>query len=85
MQVYNDLSFQQYHSVYLRNIQRIKKYGPKNFNFPHHVAHFRKIHPSSEHRRYTFYEPPGYHRDIASGVYSPDPDKPQDIMPPDYL
>ena len=82
--VYNDMSFQNYHSIKLKNMERIKKYGAKNFNFPHHVAQFRKSNPPSEHRRYTFFEPPGYHRDVASGVYQPDPERPHNIMPPDY-
>jgi len=83
--VYNDFSWQNYHSIKLKNMERIKKYGAKNYNFPHHVAHYRKLEAKSDHRRRQYYEPPGYHRDIASGVYSPDPGKPQDIMPPDYL
>ena len=83
--VYNDFSWQNYHSVKLKNMERIKKYGAKNFNFPHHVAHYRKHKSKSDKRRQTWYEPPGYHRDIASGVYTPDVSRPQDIMPPDYL
>ena len=83
--VYNDFSWQNYHSIKLKNMERIKKYGAKNYNFPHHVAHYRKLEAKADHRRRQYYEPPGYHRDIASGVYSPDPGKPQDIMPPDYL
>ena len=79
------MSFQDYHSVKLKNMELIKKYGPKNYNFPHHVAHYRIRNFPADHRRYQFFEPPGYHRDIASGVYSPDTNKPQDIMPPDYL
>jgi len=82
--VYNDFSFQNYHSVKLKNMELIKKYGPKNYNFPQHVAHYRKHLFTNDHKKPRFYEPPGYHRDIASGVYRPDPNKPQDIMPPDY-
>ena len=85
MQVYNEMSFQNYHSIKLKNMELIKKYGPKNYNFPHHVAHYRKHQANSDHRRYQFYEPPGYQRDIASGQYRPDTDRPQDVMPPDYL
>jgi len=82
--VYNELSFQNYHSIKLKNMERIKKYGAKNYNFPHHVAHYRLHEYASDHRRYRFFEPPGYQRDIASGVYRPDPKRPQDVMPPDY-
>ena len=83
--VYNDFSWQNYHSVKLKNMERIKKYGAKNFNFHHHVAQYSK-HPSkAQKRKPTWYEPPGYHRDIASGVYRPDVSRAQDIMAPDYL
>ena len=85
MQVYNEMSFQNYHSIKLKNMELIKRYGAKNYNFPHHVAHYRKHKANSDHRRYQFFEPPGYQRDIASGVYRPDPARPQDVMPPDYL
>ena len=85
LQVYNEMSFQNYHSIKLKNMELIKKYGPKNYNFPHHVAHYRKHRANSDHRRYQFFEPPGYQRDIASGVYRPDPARPQDVMAPDYL
>ena len=83
--VYNDFSWQNYHSVKLKNMERVKRYGAKNFNFPHHVAHYKKHNQKADRRKPTWYEPPGYHRDIASGVYRPDVSKPQDIMPPDYL
>lgn len=82
--VYNDMSWQGYHSVKLKNMERIKKYGPKNFNFPKFVAHYKKhsIHGDKDYN--LFYEPPGYHADISSGIYLPDPDRAQDTMAPDY-
>jgi len=83
--VYNEMSFQNYHSIKLKNMELIKRYGPKNYNFPHHVAHYRQHKANSDHRRYQFFEPPGYQRDVASGVYRPDPARAQDVMAPDYL
>jgi len=83
--VYNDLSWQGYHSVKLKNIERIKKYGAKNYNFPKHVAHYKKKVINQDKDYNNFYEPPGYHDDISSGIYTPDLDRPQDTMAPDYL
>jgi len=85
--VYNDMSWQHYHSTKLKNMELIKKYGPTNYNFPHHVAHPRLHRFAYDQERAMFYEPPGYHKDIhdGDGVYRPDPGRPQDIMPPDYM
>ena len=84
--VYNDMSWQHYHSIKLKNMELIKKYGPKNFNFPHHVAHPRKVVFNGDKKKRNSYEPPGYHRDIhdGDGIYKPNLSKPQDITPPDY-
>jgi len=84
--VYNDMSFQNYHSIKLKNKELIKKYGPKNFMFPHHVAHPRHNNAAKDKSQRDNDEPPGYHKDIhdGKGVYRPDPARPQDIMPPDY-
>lgn len=85
--VYNEMSFQLYHSTKLKNMELIKKHGPTNFNFPQHVAHSRKYVFKADKKKTPFYEPPGYHKDIhdGDGVYKPDSSRPQDILPPDYL
>jgi len=82
--VYNEMSWQNYHSIKLKNMNLIKKYGAKNYNFPKFVAHYHKDVRYYQKDRNPFYEPPGYHNDIHTGIYSPDLDRPQDIMPPDY-
>jgi len=83
--VYNDMSWQNYHSTKLKNMELIKKYGAKNYNFHQYRAHYHGIIRKVDKTYNPFYEPPGYHADIASGVYQPDSQKPQDEMPPDYL
>jgi len=83
--VYNQMSWHNYHSIKLKNINLIKNYGPKNYDFPQHVAHYHHLTRHHQKDKNNFYEPPGYHSDIHSGVYSPDPERPQDVMPPDYL
>jgi len=84
--VYNEMSWQHYHSIKLKNMELIKKHGPTNYNFPHHVAQPRLHRFLADKPKAKFYEPPGYHRDVhnGGGVYRPDPDKPQNIMAPDY-
>jgi len=83
--VYNDMSWQLYHSTKLKNMELIKKYGPTNYNFPQHVAHPRLHRYKADKKKRPLFEPPGYHKDIHDGVYRPDPDRAQDITPPDYL
>jgi len=82
--IYNDLSWQNYHSIKLKNMELIKKYGPKNYNFPQYMSHYHKHLISCERHVNPFYEPPNYHNDIASGIYRPDADRPQNIMAPSY-
>jgi len=82
--VYNDMSWQDYHSTKLRNMELIKKYGAKNYNFHQYRAHYRKRLLKEDKTYNPFFEPPGYHADIASGLYSPDTAKPQDTMAPSY-
>lgn len=84
--VYNDMSWQLYHSTKLKNMELIKKYGPTNFNFPQHVAHPRLHNFRADKKKRPLFEPPGYHKDIhdGDGVYKPDPARPQDITAPDY-
>ena len=55
----------------------IKKYGAKNYNFHQYRAHYHGIIRKVDKTYNPFYEPPGYHADIASGVYQPDSQKPQ--------
>ena len=43
------MSFQNYHSTKLKNMELIKRYGAKNYNFPHHVAHYRQHKANSDH------------------------------------
>jgi len=84
--VYNNMSYQWYRSLKTKNMERIKKYGRQIYTFPVYKAHTKK--------NYTYYdkeipparEPPGYHADIAAGegIYYTDPDKPQNIMAPNY-
>jgi len=84
--VYNEMTWQHYNSIKTKNMELIKKYGPINYEFPHHVAHHRKHRYYADKKKKVNYEPPGYHKDIhdGCGVYRPDPSRPQDIMPPDY-
>jgi len=82
--VYNDMSWQRYHSIKVKNSELIKKYGPKNYNFPKFVSHYHHNIKHHEKDFNPFYEPPGYQSDISSGIYSPDTSRPQDIMAPDY-
>lgn len=84
--VYNNMSFQLYHSIKLKNMERIKKYGPKIYDFPQFKAHYSKIQPYHNKLKNPFYEPPGYHADVAEGdgVYCPDPTRPQNIPAPHY-
>jgi len=84
--VYNDMSWQHYNSIKLKNRELLKKNGPTNYNFPQHVAHPRKHRHRMDKKKVLAYEPPGYHKDIhdGEGVYKPDLARPQDIMPPDY-
>lgn len=84
--IYNNMSWQNYHSVKLKNMELIKKYGATNYNFVPYRAHYRKQ-PSPHDKgknKEKFYEPPNYHHDIASGIYKPDMDRPQDIPAPFY-
>jgi len=83
--VYNDMSYQNYRSIKMKNMELIKKYGAKNFNFPQYRAHYHKEVRKGDKPYNPMYEPPGYQADIASGIYQPDPERPQDEMPPDYL
>jgi len=83
--VYNDMSYQHYRSIKVKNMELIKKYGAKNYNFPQFKAHYRKQITKTDKPFNPMYEPPGYHADIASGIYQPDSKRPQDEMPPDYL
>ena len=62
-------------SVLLQEL--IKKYGAKNFNFPQYRAHYHKDIRKGDKPYNPMYEPPGYHADIASGIYQPDPARPQ--------
>jgi hypothetical protein len=80
---YNDLSFQLYHSIKLKNMERIKRYGSTIYKFPWYRAHFKKTIIHSDKPTNTFYEPPGYHQDIADGVYNP-ADRAQNIPAPDF-
>jgi len=82
--VYNDLSFQRYHSIKLKNMERIKKYGSKINNFPAFVAHPNKNIKPEDIETNLFYEPPGYHSDIADEIYCPDTDRPQNIPAPHF-
>ena len=84
--VYNNMSFQLYHSIKLKNMERIKKYGPKVYDFPEFKAHYSKIQPYYNKLKNPFYEPPGYHADVAEGggVYFPETTGPQNIPSPHY-
>ena len=55
----------------------IKKHGAKNYNFHQYRAHYHGIIRKVDKTYNPFYEPPGYHADIAFGVYQPDSQKPQ--------
>ena len=59
----------------------IKKYGAKNYNFPQFKAHYRKQITKTDKPFNPMYEPPGYHADIASGIYQPDSKRPQVLSP----
>merc|ERR1711874_793673 len=83
--VYNDMSWQNYHSTKMKNMELIKKYGAKNFNFHQYRAHYHGQVRKGDKPFNPLYEPPGYQADIASGIYQPDQERPQDEMPPDYL
>lgn len=82
---YNDMSFQNYHSIKLKNMELIKKYGAKNYNFIQYRAHFHNRVVPGEGERRPWFEPPNYQNDISSGIYSPDQDRPQDIMAPFFV
>jgi len=82
--VYNEMSWQNYSSIKSKNMELIRTIGAPNYDFPHHVAHFSKVSKPGDKKRHYAYEPPGYHRDIASGVYRPELSRPQNITPPDY-
>lgn len=84
--VYNNMSFQLYHSIKLKNMERIKKYGSNINNFHTFKAHSSKTAHYIDKEKNPFYEPPGYHADVAEGggVYSPDVTIPQNIMAPEY-
>ena len=75
--VYNDMSYQNYHSIKMKNMELIKKYGAKNYNFPQYRAHYHKEVRPGDKAFNPLYEPPGYHADIASGIYQPDLERPQ--------
>jgi len=82
--IYNEMSFQNYHSIKLKNMELIKKYGPTNYNFVTYKAHYRKQVTPGDKSRNPFFEPPNYHSDITSGIYCPDTERPQDLMAPSY-
>jgi len=83
--VYNNMSFQLYHSIKLKNMERIKKYGSNIYNFPIFKAHPSKEANYRDKEKHPYYEPPGYHADVAAdGIYSPDQSIPQNIMAPEY-
>ncbi|XP_023336217.1 uncharacterized protein LOC111707354 [Eurytemora carolleeae] len=83
---YNDLSFQLYHSIKLKNMELIKKYGSTIHQFPWYRAHFKKNLMRSDKMTGTFYEPPGYHQDVANGdgLYTPS-DRAQNTPAPSYV
>lgn len=84
--IYNNMSWQNYHSVKMKNMELIKKYGATNFNFVPYRAHYmHKVSPHDKMKnKNALYEPPNYQHDIASGIYKPDMDRPQDIPAPFY-
>jgi len=83
--VYNNMSFQLYHSIKLKNMERIKKYGSKIYAFPTFKAHASKLANYRDKEKHPYYEPPGYHADVASGIYEPDVTIPQNIKAPEYI
>lgn len=82
--IYNEMSWQNYHAIKLKNMELIKKYGPTNYNFRPYRAHYYSNVAPIDKNKNPFFEPPNYQHDIASGVYSPDMDRPQDIPAPFY-
>lgn len=84
--VYNDLSWQNYHSIKRKNSERVKKYGNKIYDFNWFVAHYKKT-PRRKDRDYRFwYEPPNYNKNVADGdsIYTPDLTVPYDTPVPHY-
>jgi len=83
--VYNDMSWQNYQSIKLKNLELIKKHGPKNYDFPFYKSHYKgNLVVKGDRSRGVGHEPPNYHNDIASGRYCPDQDRAQDTMAPSY-
>ena len=76
--VYNDMSWQNYQSIKLKNLELIKKHGPKNYDFPFYKSHYKgNLVVKGDRSRGLGHEPPNYHNDIASGRYCPDQDRAQ--------
>jgi len=84
--VYNDMSYQNYHALRVKNSERVIKYGSKLYKFPWYRAHFKKNIIFTDKNDTYWYEPPGYHKDLANGngVYTPE-DRAENIPPPDYI
>jgi len=84
--VYNEMSFQNYNALRRKNSELVRKYGSKVYNFPWYRAHFKKQIIDSDKNDQHWYEPPGYHKDLASGngIYTPE-DRAEDIPAPDYV
>lgn len=84
-QPYNDFSYQNYHSIKLKNMERIKKYGSEIYRFPHYRAQYKKNIIATDKKNNSFYEPPGYHKDVADGegVYIA-AERAQDVPAPNY-
>jgi len=85
--VYNDMSYQNHHSLKHKNAERIKKYGSQIYNFPFYRAHYKHIIIASDKKDNYGYEPPSYHKDIVDGdgIYSPDRERATDIPAPNYV
>jgi len=84
--VYNDMSWQNYHSLKRKNSERIKKYGNKIYEFNYWRAHYKKNVIRSDWEQRFWYEPPKYSKELADGdgVYTPDPSTPYDTPMPHY-
>jgi len=84
--VYNDMSFQNYRSIRLKNSELVKKHGSQIYNFPIYTAHYKKHTTFRERSIFGNYEPPGYHKDVADGdgVFIPT-DRAQNEPPPNYV